>query len=257
VDEQHNLLVVDWDYFFPNPLEGGEYKDRGSEVWLYDWQHAEAPLYIDQLWETRGQAFLLNGLELPRCEGYDGFWQRFTIAPDTPLFVADSNRHAGLMRPEDGGFPFYDSVWLYDAHHDCGYKVRSLEEFAERPTFDCEDWMLIHAARDTELHVRYPQWKVHVFNADGPPAIEVDRQFDNGETPPVTFTDVFVCRSGAWVPSWNDDQFAEFVESYPGDQMDFPTDDPTPMLQRPFNREEVETIADAHRTLVRQWTGQS
>lgn len=245
--DQH-LLVVDWDSFFPNPLDGGEYVGRKDNL-LYDWTKAEAPIYIDMLWTTRASGFIREGLELPRASGYHGFWDRFDYADqeNTTLWVADSNRHAGHMTP-DTDFPFYDSVWLFDAHHDCGYKVRSMKEFEESPTFDCEDWMLCHARNGAELHVRYPQWKKYAFDGETEPAVEVDRQFDNGEKPPVAFTDVYLCRSGAWVPSWCDDQFKEFIESWPYDWDEYPNTDPTELF-RNFNRAEVETIVAAENEL--------
>lgn len=210
-----NLLVVDWDFFFPNPFDGGEYKTR--DVMLYDWQHSESRLYIETLWPIRAAGFVRNGLPLPRCEGYQDFWSRFEIFLPATLLVADSNVWAGSELVESWDEMPWDSVWLYDAHHDCGYKHSSLEKVRENGRIECENWMAVHHERGSDLHVRYPQWKVHAFTAEPQPWFPVDRSFDDGTPPPVNFDTVFLCRSGAWVPPWNDDQFAEFVAAFPGE----------------------------------------
>lgn len=44
--------------------------------------------------------FLRAGIELPRCEGYEDFWRRFTFTSNNPpLFYADSNLYAGRLTP--------------------------------------------------------------------------------------------------------------------------------------------------------------
>jgi hypothetical protein len=47
------------------------------------------------------------------------------------------------------------------------------------------------------------------------PLIPVSMTIDNGQAPNVVFDAVFVCRSGAWVPSWCDEQFGVFLEACP------------------------------------------
>ncbi|MBW3709793.1 hypothetical protein DTB58_39300, partial [Streptomyces griseus] len=72
------LLVVDFDFFFHNPLEGAEAAHRGDPL-LYDWGHAETPFLQEDIWTFRAEDFIRAGTSLPRCEGLDGFWDRFTF----------------------------------------------------------------------------------------------------------------------------------------------------------------------------------
>jgi hypothetical protein len=142
-----SLLVVDWDYFFPNPMEGG-YKD--DNMWLYDWSHNESPLYIHALWPSRAAGFFANGARLPEVEpSWKTFPSRFNLSDDAVVYFGDSNGHAGNLSDSEGD-PFSD-VWLYDAHHDSGYGVKSQAEWLAKHSvegggmqFSCEDWMLIH-----------------------------------------------------------------------------------------------------------------
>jgi hypothetical protein len=212
-----NLLVVDWDFFFVNPLHNGNVTDR--TLLLYDWKHLEAPFFVNDIWWSRLHGFVMNDLPLPMASNVEGFWDRFGL-DEAVLMVADSNLYAGLIQPSSIG-DFEAERWnridLFDAHHDSGYKIRSLAEYEQRGTVSCEDWMLEHAKRGvTDLHVHYPAWLTAAFSADPQPAIEIDRRIDDGQPVDVSYDAVFVCRSGAWVPPWCDQQFADFVKSFPG-----------------------------------------
>jgi len=94
------LLVVDFDFFFPNPLDAGASDTQSLR--LYDWGHAETRIHREVIWPVRAAAFTQQGLPLPRCAATDGFWDRFTLDTDT-LLVADSNAYAGPLAWE-GGF---------------------------------------------------------------------------------------------------------------------------------------------------------
>jgi hypothetical protein len=110
------LLVVDFDFFFVNPAETGD-----DPYFLYDWQHAETNNCRYVVWPVRAAGFFARGLPLPRCAGYETFWQRFPHLDQTaPLWIADSNAYAGTLGRgvNDTG---WQQVWLYDAHHDAGY----------------------------------------------------------------------------------------------------------------------------------------
>jgi hypothetical protein len=102
------LLVVDFDFFFPNPLDAGA-SDLQS-LRLYDWGHAETLVHRETIWPARAAAFALDGVPLPRCEPTDGFWYRFTFETDL-LLVADSNAYAGPLAWEGSGF---DEVLVFD-----------------------------------------------------------------------------------------------------------------------------------------------
>jgi hypothetical protein len=217
-----NLLVVDWDYFFPNPAYAA---NPTEESLMYLWDHAEAPAYLSPLvWSGRASAFIRSGMELPRAEGYEGFWNRFRFNPDgVSVLYGDSNLHAGRIMPSSLGLDeeyetadAWARVTLYDAHHDSGYKsTGTLEEWRATGKVSCEDWMLVHHDAGSRLEVRYPTWRREVGQVEPEPLVPVDRQIDDGRDPDVEYHAVYVCRSGAWVPPWCDDQFTEFMDQAP------------------------------------------
>ena len=65
------------------------------------------------------------------------------------------------------------------------------------------------------LEVVYPPWRTKVECIESGPLIPVDRRIDDGTNPTRVYDAVYVCRSGAWVPPWCDDQFQQFLEGYP------------------------------------------
>lgn len=221
-----NLLVVDFDFFFHNPMESGEHQD--DEFWLYDWGHSESPLHIDSniIWPSRALGFIHSERPLPQVDVPDGWWDRFNIDPDSQLYVADSNAYAGLLYDQIGD-PF-EQVWLFDAHHDL-YKFKTPQEVAAWHStgqdITCENWMFKHLMRGAELHWRYPRW--HQLGPDMaeslPDWIGLDAAYDDGKPMDVEFDTIFLCRSGAWVPPWCDERFMQFMEAAPTDgieQMD-------------------------------------
>ncbi|MFG2767838.1 hypothetical protein [Streptomyces rubiginosohelvolus] len=228
-ERRGRLLVVDFDFFFHNPHEGLPAPHRGDEG-LYDWAHGENQLLREIIWPIRAEEFLRAGIEPPRCEGYENFWERFTFTSDNPpLFYADSNLYAGRLSPRhyalfDLEIMAWQDVHLFDAHHDSGYPHQygptSFEEWAELGEFSCEDWMLVHHAQGSRLALTYPAWR-----PDGdshPPLIPLDTTVDDGGEAALPFDAVFLCRSGSWVPSWCDDQFTELLAAFPGRAHLFP-----------------------------------
>jgi hypothetical protein len=202
-----NLLVVDFDYFFPVV----ELPQQGPDWPYFDWYHAEG-LVLPGMWESRAANFLANKLPLPQTSGEEAaFWDRVRISPEAELYYADSNAYA-IDRSVNR---WVSSVWLYDAHHDCGYKPNAVERMLERDDVSCEDWMLAYHEAGADLHVRYPTWRTVAFDVEGDPEVEVDRIFDDRAVPDVVFDRVFVCRSGTWTPPWLDGRFLEFVLAAP------------------------------------------
>ena len=224
------LLVVDFDFFFPN-LNGS-----GKKGWeLYDWAHREAPFFIDgPVWNMRATAFMMRGMELPGLSGEQRqFWSRFKFDPDAALYIADSNSMAASNELFDGVDRFSE-VWLYDAHHDCGYppqgraellgtseqRMKCITDTLAESTYSCENWMLLHWGLGSKLHVRYPSWMSDWAEPEEDdmilPIEFVDRRVDSPENrPDVVFDRVFVCRSGAWVPPWCDRGFLKFIKNAP------------------------------------------
>jgi hypothetical protein len=240
------LLVVDFGFFFHNPFEGLPAPHRGAPM-LYDWAHSETQFLRESIWAFRAQEFLQAGLEPPRCEGYHGFWDRFTFTSrSAPLIYADSNLHAGHLTPahyslSDQATTAWEEVHLFDAHHDSGYPHENgpttFEEWREQDQYSCEDWMLVHHEQGSQLTLTYPPWRPTGDNH--PPMVPLRTNVDDQQPVPTTFDAVFLCRSGAWVPSWCDDQFTQLLEDFPGSARLFPESgwshprpDPLPAARR-------------------------
>lgn len=242
------LLVVDWDYFFPlveRPQDGS-----GNHWQLYDWGHREAPFFQDFIWSIRAVDFKRAGLALPAISGQEkAFWQRFQISPRATLYIADSNSYAFHGQVIRG----ITSLWLFDAHHDAGYRGSdSLRQIMERKTVTCDDWMLGYDLRGVELHMRYPAWRYYARELEPEPAIDLDRQIDTEAPIPLRFDKVFLCRSSVWVPSWLDQQFFKFVQACPVRK----TINLDGMEPRSWDPAQVDALLEADTRARAQWAAQ-
>jgi len=196
------LLTVDWDYFFLDKLDSGE-----PDCLLYDWGHKETQLFINSLWEIRASGFLRYNLPLPQTTGEDlAFWDNFQFSRGAILYYAES--HSFIVDPTVRRG--VTEIWSFDAHQDAGY---GRELSLSRVT--CEDWLAhYHDLGITNLHVRYPLWQKQALENE--PPIPIDQKFVGpGETSNLIFDRIFICRSGAWVPSWLDGKFDNFVRACP------------------------------------------
>lgn len=223
--KDHNLLVVDWDYFFPI-VERPQDSTYPDEWQFYDWGHSETPFHIDgPLWAIRADGFIANGKELPRTNGEElAFWDRFQFTNDATLWVAESNTSAINTELTDHiNTGWLNEVWLYDAHHDCGYRDWTYDEWhdhVDKGEYSCEDWMFYYLASDCRISMRYPKWRHYGLELEPDHEVvgDVDRDVDDDDNlPDVAFSHVFVCRSGAWTPPWVDGDFTKFVERAPID----------------------------------------
>lgn len=194
------LLSIDWDYFFPDPI-------GGPPVFLQVFRAAKLDPQATLLktWRARIDMYLASGKHIPETSGQEaGFWKRFTFAPESSLFTAESHHFAADPKGRDN----VSEIWNFDAHHDAGY------EDAPDGKYDDGNWLMAYP-RDVEKHVRYPSWKHWVFEEEPRTLTEVHRQFDDGKQIEGDFDRVFICRSGEWVPPWIDDTYREFVASCP------------------------------------------
>lgn len=237
-----NLLSIDFDYFFPRPPEG-----TAEAFQFYDWSHAETMLYIEAVWPMRAATFLNQGRPLPQVnDDWKTFWSRFDFAPHAKLFYGES--HAKGAHPEvteriDG------QVWVYDAHHDCGYFATDSVAAAQRAKewmagrWRADDWLVYYGLRlgPSHLHVRYPTHRSAAFTEEPTPYFStLDRAFDDGAHNRVRFHRVYLCRSGAWVPPWSDTAFDALVAAFPakGATVDLGT------VKRKFTLADAQAYAD-------------
>lgn len=221
-----NILSCDFDYFAVD--RQGDPNISFREQCLYDWSHKETPMFIHMLWDLRAAGFMRAGLPLPVLSGEERFfWDQFKIKKGATLYYAESHSQAAHLEVTKGWKPG-GVVYNYDAHHDCGYSNDGVVRVMREGRIECGEWMVWYHLMGGELHVRYPQWKKWAFDDEPPMSVclssiaphkkgqePVDRQFHYGEAPDITFDRVFVCRSGAWVPTWHDAAFFDFIERAP------------------------------------------
>lgn len=252
-----NLLSIDFDFFFPEP-------NSGQEIQLYDWGHKETPMFINDLWEIRASGFLRHGLPLPMTTGEEvGFWDQFQFTKNAKLYVSESHAFAAirdLSKRFKGNAKGPHSIWSFDAHHDLGYKENAAATIFKGEV-QCGDWLLFYAlTTQAKIHVRYPSWKTWAFEyeSDYAPgfnhkALDVDIQIvdDHNTKEMPIFDAVFVCRSGAWVPSWCDEAFFSFLSTWPV-ATDWIEVGPVELAQRPFNEEAARMMGEQTNTIMQE-----
>jgi len=215
---------------------------KHEEPFLFDWGHAESEFFIDMAWHGRAAAFGYASFPLPEVEpSWKTFPERFKVAHDATVYIGDSNLWSGNLSDSEGD-PFSD-VWLFDAHHDSGYGVSSFAKWLKKHarqggavSFSCEDWMLIHHMQGAALHWRFPTWhesfKKRLHEGKCIPActdeglshgpfwpvdVPLDARVDDLLPVDEEFDTIYICRSGAWVPPWEDHKFQRFYESWDRD----------------------------------------
>ena len=189
------LLSVDWDYFFPDPIKDplvsclppfADCHERATQQWLFHGRRC-----IDRIGD------------IPMTSGDEGgFWQRFQIFPAALLFIGQEHRFAAHPDVMSG----VSEVWNFDAHADAG----GYESGA-----DVDGTWLTRYASTVAKHVRYPSWKTWAFDDEPQPAIEVDRQIDDGKPIPWVFDRIFICRGDNLTPPWIDQAFLGFLKRCP------------------------------------------
>lgn len=194
------LLSVDWDFFFPVPELDREF--------LYDWGHREdIPFMLEGIWDIRASDFMHRGKILPDTSGdEEKFWDRFKFAEGATLYYADS--HCRIFSPEvaDGA----SEVWNFDAHHDAFHTPKQV---IKAGVVSCEDWAIGFYLNSSKIRVIYPGWGKWLKK--NKPTIVIPTVVDSGKPFRKSFDKIFLCRSGAWTPTWIEDKFWKFIDDCP------------------------------------------
>jgi len=195
------LLSIDWDFFFPTP--------EHDPHMIYDWGHSEGhSLYYGTIWTIRAADLLRNTGELPGTSGEEiSFWNRFKFGEQATLFYSES--HKDILHPLVR--PYTKDILNFDAHHDAGYTRPIGKPSAVR----CDNWAEFLIKKGSNIQVVYPAWKPHAFDCEPASQVEIERIIDDGKDYEQEFDAVFVCRSGAWTPSWLDGSFDDFIKNCP------------------------------------------
>lgn len=228
-----HLLSVDWDFFFPT--------DRSSQ--LYDWGHSEKmPFLMGPVWVSRAAGFLQQGMALPRCHGWERFWERFRFQRGAVLYYAESHAQAIhlLVRSRVSG-----RVVNFDAHHDLGYGPNGIKGLLVSGRADCANWLAAYSILlGNQADVVLPPWQGETELNDVPRRQGVSARIDDGSNVQVPFGTIMVARSGSWTPSWCDDDFQTFIESCPVQhKVDLDGILGEPLRPREFEVAQAETMA--------------
>jgi hypothetical protein len=211
-------LSVDWDFFQEERLE-------------WDWHHAENRLFQDAVWVCR--AFFsgedIRGVTHPDLHEPKAstFWQRAVQNWDFSECIASrvADSHAKAL-------PFFyslgniddvaDELWNFDAHHDLGYDALStINKLSRSGIADAGSWAYVLLSRLKRLQYRhfYPAWKDPSIEPNpwsGSRIAKRVSQLSADKVPwdeKVKVTAIFIAKSTAWSPPWNDGEFQKFVET--------------------------------------------
>lgn len=182
------LLTIDFDAFVP-------------EDPLWDFGHSDTEFMTDIIWMHRYQL-----RHLIHTTGYERmFWQynsELAKRVKTPIRLSESHLHAWTVAEECG----CSRVVSVDAHHDC-WEARQADRV------HCDNWLRVWlqtrgAGRNSVWY--QPEWSWNMFNTDMLPRRPM------ATLPGMLLTNdkeivLHVCRSGAWVAPWLDDDFVRFV----------------------------------------------
>lgn len=213
-------LSVDWDFF-------------QEERVIWDWGHREGgKLFSEFLWQGRSRHMGQDIKPLTSPEAHrpraSEFWAKFAAADRAAPEIGVGDSHAL-------GLPFFwhlakrdgvpDEIWNFDAHHDLGYHdLKTLRGWAREGRAEAGSWLyvLMKQRKCKQLvceHV-YPLWKKHTV--EGRPWEEdtdIDErvyqtrasEFHWDKLANFSITGVFIAKSEAWSPPWNDKAFSSFV----------------------------------------------
>lgn len=203
--KNHVVLSVDFDFFVREKIE-------------YDWGHKEAPFFINEVWPIRAMQDIgiieeTSVIGNPAALAQELENLKWKFKKNCKLSIAESHASAyGALRGKENL-----EIINIDAHHDIAY--------GQIDRLDCGNWIAMLAIDGTlkKVTVVYPEWR-REEDFDRPSdetlrkirglGVEVDIVYGIGSTHPRKVDEVFIARSGAWVPPWNDEAFMDFVSSW-------------------------------------------
>lgn len=263
------LLSVDFDFFV-----------REKPIW--DWSHAESAIYQELLWPQRAAGFLARGYDLrdetdpekhanPTPSKFWDVLERLGYLDLGDQTACVTNSHAFAAPHWWSGYYEEDDYLLinFDAHHDLGYRTSHEQDKRwEKGVSECGDWLYMLMRQNPRMKAKiiYPEWK-------GLEELRHEKEipwkrygFLEGRVEAGVFSedfvrlpedaivdDVFICRSGAWVPPWLDESFERFC--YRGGFYELAAlfedeEGMCAMDPRPFPWEQVEKFAEDIRTAM-------
>lgn len=207
---KHVVLSIDFDFFIHEKLE-------------YDWGHRENGLFIQTIWPVRAMSLLAAGIDPIKDVGLTGKPDelaaqleklKWKIKKRSRLSVAESHASAYHALKDKTNLEIIN----IDAHHDISY--------GQFDKLDCGNWIgrLAMEGRVKKVTIIYPEWRKTGPNYDYPGdealakmkelGVELDIVYGIQSTYARKVDEVFIARSGAWVPPWTDDAFYAFIHTW-------------------------------------------
>ncbi len=235
------ILSIDFDFFVREKLE-------------WDWGHRESPLFIETIWPIRASTMLAKGLDFAAEAGIIGKPselisdlenQKWKFRKDFKLSIAESHSSAYYSLKGKKNLEIIN----IDAHHDISY--------GQTDSLSCGNWIYRLALEGSvkKVTIVYPEWRKEQ-NFDYPSdevlsdlrnlGVEVDIVYGIQSVEPKTVSEVFIARSGAWVPPWTDNEFMDFISTwiFKANNCFIYTYESLEQFRRKFNLEEVKKCAD-------------
>jgi len=196
-------LSVDWDYFiFTEAACQGSYLENKKSL-------------IDE-WYKRYIISRRTGTDITKsyrlCPEFRSFWMKikeyFIISDSAKVYVSDSHRLSYKIAADNEA----DTVYLFDAHSDLGYGGMSALNFE----VNCANWLgkLLQDKIIKKAVIFYSPYTSE--NPEYFKAMNINFNIEyadiNSLKRGIGISAVHICRSGAWVPPWFDDEFTEFVD---------------------------------------------
>jgi hypothetical protein len=234
-------LSIDFDFFAPeDPMD--------------DWAHRESGLFIDSIWGIRAAQEFARGIDPEQrhpltqdspTPGEFAKWLKglgYKIDKRTRIVVDESHLWAfGTFLEDAKRRNEQANIVHFDAHHDFGYRddsdeiaqaaVKELQTKGTTDKLDCSDWLLglmYMFPRRFAVTWGYPKWRgldewVHGKQRkrwstrllrEAAAAVVLPGTEDQFREKAGHVDQLFICRSGAWVPPWHDPKFIAFVTSF-------------------------------------------
>jgi len=197
-----SLLSVDWDYFiFTQSEYQGSYLENKRSL-------------IDE-WYKRFIISKQSGKDIRKsyrlCPEVRSFWANirkyFKISGKAKVYVSDSHSLSYKIAKEIKA----DSVYLFDAHSDLGYGGTASLSFE----VNCANWLgkLLKEKSIDSANIFYSPYTTENPDYFRHMNMRYNISYEKLDSlkPRIAVSAVHICRSGAWVPPWFDENFLQFI----------------------------------------------
>lgn len=212
--KNHVFLSIDFDFFIHEKLE-------------YDWGHRENGIFIQDIWPIRAMHLMAAGIDPLKEVGLTGDPNELAAQLEDLKWKFKKRSHLSVAESHSSAYHALKGktnleIINIDAHHDICY--------GQDKKLDCGNWiyMLAKEGRVNKVTIIYPLWRKSEHDAEMDSdylssesvkkitslGVDVDVVYGIDKTHARKVDEVFIARSGAWVPPWTDDAFYTFIQTW-------------------------------------------